>query len=313
MYHPYFRGKQYELVCIRENAQLLATRNFVPIIEPVRKSLRQLEKALEAIGEAGGRAIVIINPDQGDHAADTADLRALIGDHAAVCSGVTLRSEDSIEIARELLDEPPTRAVSIVHAGFTHGKLLVEHLQRREIESHVFIENHCSKLYRRNFQGRPRILLRDGFQLRNNKNYPDREPFSDLHVTFAEEEGMTGFGDFLIVGDEFRDAGGPAWAVAIHITCIDRSRDDEMLIYHFKSDTNDTPADPAGKFAEALARLIEEIDRDGTPIEETRAILEFRQLHAERHFPGLGYVKKLSMQHHVETLARYCEANNIGV
>lgn len=38
---------------------------------------------------------------------------------------------------------------------------------------------------------------------------------------------------------------------------------------------------------------------------ETGAIKEFRELYAQSHFPGLGYVKKLSMKHHIETLAHY--------
>ena len=29
---------------------------------------------------------------------------------------------------------------------------------------------------------------------------------------------MDGFGDFLIVGDDYSDTGGPAYAVAIHLT-----------------------------------------------------------------------------------------------
>lgn len=29
-----------------------------------------------------------------------------------------------------------------------------------------------------------------------------------------------------------------------------------MYVYHFVSDTRDTPTDPAGKFAQALAKLI---------------------------------------------------------
>ena len=49
MYHPYFRGKQFELIIIRETATLLAERNFVPIIEPVKENLGGLEKALKAI------------------------------------------------------------------------------------------------------------------------------------------------------------------------------------------------------------------------------------------------------------------------
>jgi hypothetical protein len=38
---------------------------------------------------------------------------------------------------------------------------------------------------------------------------------------------------------------------------------------------------------------------------ESDAVEEFRWLHEKRHFPGLGYVKKLSMNHHIETLADY--------
>lgn len=78
-----------------------------------------------------------------------------------------------------------------------------------------------------------------------------------------------------------------------------------MYIYHFVSDTKDTPTDPAGKFAQALAKLIAKLDSGSSHILETNAIKEFRQLHAKGHFPGLGSVKKLSMMHHIETLADY--------
>ena len=78
-----------------------------------------------------------------------------------------------------------------------------------------------------------------------------------------------------------------------------------MYVYHFISDTNDTPTDPAGKFAQALEKLIAKLDSDNSHILETEAIKEFRSLHAKGHFPGLGYIKKLSMKHHIETLADY--------
>lgn len=121
---------------------------------------------------------------------------------------------------------------------------------------------------------------------------------------------MVGFGDFLIVGDVYSESGGPAYAVAIHLTFIDPDKDDVMYIYHFVSDTRDTPTDPAGKFAQALAKLIEKLDSGTSHILETEAIKEFRTLHEKGHFPGLGYVKKLSMKHHIETLAAYlCRAD----
>jgi len=116
---------------------------------------------------------------------------------------------------------------------------------------------------------------------------------------------MDGFGDFLIVGDDYSEGGGPAYAIAIHLTFIDSDKDNVMYIYHFVSTTKDTPTDPAGKFGQALAKLIAKLDSGNSKLTETEAIQEFRDLHAKGHFPGLGHVKKLSMKHHIETLAEF--------
>ncbi len=67
MYYPYFRGKQFELIAIRETAETMAQAGFIPIIEPVKETLNGLEKTLKAICEAKGKAIVIVNPSYGDH------------------------------------------------------------------------------------------------------------------------------------------------------------------------------------------------------------------------------------------------------
>lgn len=194
---------------------------------------------------------------------------------------------------------------TFVHAGFTEPKALIEKLGKDFDESeHIFFEQYCGKLYRKHFKGCTRILLRDGFERRRNADHPFVEEFSDLHVTF-EEEDMDGFGDFLIVGDDFSEGGGPAYAVAIHLTFIDPEKDDVMFINHFVSTTNDTPTDPAGKFEQALSKLVAVLDSGNSKLLESAAIAEFRELHANGHFPGLGHVKKLSMKHHIETLADY--------
>ncbi|EED0752965.1 sce7725 family protein, partial [Escherichia coli] len=67
MYYPYFRGKQFELLAIRDTANVMAEAGFTPIIEPVREALNGLERTLKTIQENDGRAIVIINPACGDH------------------------------------------------------------------------------------------------------------------------------------------------------------------------------------------------------------------------------------------------------
>ncbi len=60
MYHSYFRGQQYELITIREAAGLMANSKFVPIIEPVKEALGGLERTLQAVCDAQGKAVVII-------------------------------------------------------------------------------------------------------------------------------------------------------------------------------------------------------------------------------------------------------------
>jgi hypothetical protein len=311
MYHPYFRGKQYELITIRENAELLANSGFVPIVEPVKEALNGLGRALASVGDAGGRAVVIVNPHHGDHADDGEriieflDAGSLEG--ADVSPAVLLKEQFPVDEAVRLCEEFEEQQVTLIHAGFTNGAALAEALgASMNGFRHVFLEDSCGRLYRRHFRGNDRILLRDGFERRRNRDHPPVEFYSDLHVTFAEE-GMNGFGDFLTVGDDYSEGGGPAYAVAIHLTFIDSEQDNAMFVRHFLSRRQDTPTDPAGKFAEALDAMIGDLDRRESPILETTAVQEFRQLHADRHYPGLGYAKKLSMQHHIEILADYFE------
>lgn len=310
MYHPYFRGKQFELITIREMAPLMAASGFVPIIEPVREALKGLERALTEICNAGGKAIVIVNPFHGDHAEDGNSISALLEngflDKGDIMAGILLKNDMGTDEALACFNKHEAHSPTFIHAGFTDAKGLAQILDRRlEQTSHVFFEKHCHKLYRKHFKGAAkRVLLRDGFVRRRNADHPTVEAFSDLHLTYVEED-MDGFGDFLIVGDDFTEGGGPAYAVAIHLTFIDPDQDEVMYIYHFVSTTKDTPTDPGGKFAQALNKLIAELDGAQSHLLDTEAIKEFRFLHAKGHFPGLGSVKKLSMNHHIETLANF--------
>lgn len=309
MYYPYLRGKQNELLTLRENAPLLKQSGFVPIIEPVKESLSGLGKALSAIVEAEGDAIVILNPFHGDHSDNTTSIWSFLQndfkDNLNISPGILLSENVSVDKAKTLCTGFGERLVTLIHAGFTEAKLLVEALDGDTSKfRHVFIDEYCGRLYRRHFKSDQRILIKDGFIKRTNRKHPTVEFFSDLHITY-EEEGVDGFGDFLIVGNDYSEGGGPAYAIAIHLTFIDSSKDDEMHIHHFKSIRQDDPKDPAGKFAEALSKLVDEVKRPETFILQTDAVKEFLDLHERGHFPGLGYVKKLSMKHHIETLADF--------
>ena len=73
-------------------------------------------------------------------------------------------------------------------------------------------------------------------------------------ISLSRMKAWTALAISLVVGDEFSESGGPAYAIAIHLTFIDPDKENEMWIHHFLSERQDTPKDPAGKFAEALAK-----------------------------------------------------------
>jgi len=320
MYHPFLRGKQFELILLREQADLLASSKFVPILEPVKKSLRPLERALMAMEDAGAQVVLIVNPYHGVHTSNDNYLYELItrefSQSENLSIGISLYDTTTRDEVRSLLAKFENWQPTLIHNGLKNPSavsqlLSATHSTNSNDVRHIFFEKHCGLIYRKKFEtAKERVLLKDGFQRQANSRYPDTEFFSDLHLTFGMQ-GVTGFGDFLTVGDDYSEGGGPAYAVAIHLSFIDVDNDEQMYVHHFKSDRTDSPTDPAGKFAEALTKLAREVNAEDSKILRTDAVEEFLELHKERHFPGLGYAKKLSMQHHIETLASFLKGQPI--
>jgi len=312
MYYPFLRGKQFELILLRDNTAFLKSNNIHPVIEPVKKSSTALLKAASALVKEGVEHTLIVNPQVGEYSKEQIIpddlLNELLKNNKVISLGFILHPESKISDLNRFLSAQNDCDISLIHYGFTNGRDLVKAIDGEgRIRRHIFIDEQTSKLYQKQFRqdGVQRILIRDGFRLqKKNAHYPPSEHFSDLHITYPDE-GMDGFGDFLIVGDEFRESGGPAYAVAIHLTYIDNEKDDDMFIYHFISDQTDSPTNPGGKFLEALQKLVNEVKKPDSKILKSNAIDEYLKLYDHKHFPGLGYVKKLSMQHHVELIADY--------
>ena len=309
MYFPFFRGKQYELITIRETAQIIADNNFTPIIEPVKSQLRGLQKSLDILCEVGANVIVIVNPTVGDFANNGEPITDLLEleyeGRDNIYYGLMLTERDSTDSAVAFLNEFDSRNFALIHNGFADGVGLSHAINEcNNVNFHVFLDDKIR--YRRHFREFDnRVMVQNGFERRRNRDHPDTEFFSELHLTYQEELNMDGFGDFSIAGDGYSESGGPAYTVAIHLTYIDETNEDEMFIKHFKSIRQNSPQDPAGKFGEALERLIQSLDSDENQIIESSSIAVFRDLYERGHYPGLGFVKKLSMIHHIETIANY--------
>lgn len=312
MYHPYLRGKQNELILLRENAKLLSDAGMIPIIEPVKKNLAPLEKAIESLAKENVPFILIVNPRNGDFKNDSLPLFSdlidtTLKDYEQFCLGYIVDAESTLLNIKSFLDDNTNRSIAFIHNGYPKANELANVLKDFDnVKKHIFIDKKSQngKLYQTKFikEGISQVLIRDGFNKNKNSDYPDNEQFSELHLTY-KLEGMNGFGDFLIVGDDYSENGGPAYAVALHLTYIG----DEELMYikHFKSIRMDTPTDPAGKFAEALYNLVMEVESEDSQIIKTEAYKKYKEYYEKGHFPGLGVAKKLSMQHHIETLAKF--------
>jgi hypothetical protein len=313
MYHPYFRGKQFELLAVRATAPLMSRHGFTPVIEPVRQGLGGLRTALRAVCDAGGEAVVIVNPAHGDLVRDGEPITELLQtdylDELGLTAGILLTDGTTTEAALRLAETHNTHPVAFVHRNFRSPDQLTVGLVEADIEArHIFMERYCSGRYRAQFPRRGSVLIRDGFERRVNRDHPEVERFSDLHLTFRDER-VEGFGDFLIVGDHYSESGGAAHAVAIHVTYIDRRAGEVMNVRHFVSERRHDPTDAPGKFLEALEAMITFLDSRASQILESEAIREFRDLYDREHFPGLGKVKELSMRHHIETFADYFPAD----
>lgn len=310
MYYPYFRGKQFELVLLRERSRFIASNPINPIIEFVKDNYASMRRVLEALVDAQARFTVIINPLVGELHSQPDRILQCVEDvvpqqYENMSLGYIVNIGTDTRDLKETITKRGRENYAIVHCGQADGgRMSAETGSLDSVKTHIFMDSDTSRLYRRHFgkDGVNKVLIRNGFRIVRNQDYPPKEHFSDLHITH-EDEGMDGFGDFLIVGDEYREAGGPAYAVAIHLTYLDREED--MFVMHFVSERRGSPIDPAGKFREALERLVAELNRPQTPLFCSDACNEYRSLYDSSHFPGLGYVKKLSMQHHLELLAEF--------
>ncbi|MFR0813396.1 MAG: sce7725 family protein [Enterococcus casseliflavus] len=302
MYYPYLRGKQYELLAVRELLERnLITDKVIPIIEPIRETAT-LKKTLCKYFENGKEIYTIINPQVGDYDLYTEN-HPIINELIVVYYDAILMS-DSQSVLNSL--ESLKQSQKFVSFYFTRDDIKnFDLLESNSLDAAInFVKdgNRYSRFFKQ--KGQKIGLIRDAFEKQSrNADYASTtdEFFSDDHL-FFDIEGYSAFSDFSIIGESYIDGGFAPVAVAIHIVYFDS--DQTLRIKHFVSDSNDDISDPAGKFQEALYKLVnwaEEIEE----INESYAIGEFRKLLREKRYPGLGFVKKLSIMHHLEIMNKY--------
>ncbi|MGI8583945.1 MAG: sce7725 family protein [Chitinophagaceae bacterium] len=304
MYFPYLRCKQFELLALREISPVIgATAKISPVLEPVKKSTSSFEKALESLMVNNVNFTIIINPIHGDFVMNAAGIITMINDKLSDYEnfqfGIIINQFTNLDFVTAQLENINfERPITLVHAGRVNDiDALSQWCTTYEIKFNLHGENFPVRRYRGIITADTKVLLDDKFkpQVKNADylNTPD-EFFTDDHL-YYEDDGFVGFGDYLTIGDDYAETGWLPYAIAIHLTY--KKNNNEIWIRHFVSDSNSDSTDVAGKFGEALEKLIEFINSENI---NTHTVNEFRELHNTGHYPGLGSLKKLSIKNHVE-------------
>jgi hypothetical protein len=312
MYFPYFRGKQYELICLRTSASLLKSKKIHPIVEPVRDLWTQCDKMLQALSDHNIGCTLVANPRIGDHAENPNVVLEYICTQNLFKNGIhwlgyIIENEHDFNQIEQYVSNLPHAKWQVFHSGanLQPQQIADKCLGFPQIESHVFRERECGRSYVKAFKDcQNRVVLADSFPKQSkNSEYKMNiiELFSDV-IEFYKSDGYTGFGDYLTIGDLYSEGGGNAkfMTVAIHITLRKSLEDLIIYIQHFTS--QDNQGSIMEKFQRALDTLITDYNSPNSLIYHTNAMEEFKRLWAIEHFPGLGKIKQLSMQHHLELM-----------
>ena len=310
MYYPYLRGKQFELLALREfSNEYKNNSKIVPIIEPVKKQVNGLNAAALSMIENGMKFAVILNPSDGDYKHTGIDndilmsLTALTDDRDHWIPAYIYKHN-----GKTLLEHAKQNNLSNLMIIFPSGadvndEVLMEFLSKDEVAYVVSgnLSNNRSARGRLLRLGKALISLEDRFNERpRNADYANEvdEIFSE-DFAYYKEDGLAGFADFTPMAKDFIEGGMLPYAIAIHLTY--QKSDDQIFVHHFVSDNNFDQSNIRGKFHEAAVKIAPFFNNNG--LYHTSAVDELiRRADSDDGYPGLGYIKKLSVKNHLELI-----------
>jgi len=294
MYIPYFRGKQFDLIGLRESVSMgLVGKSTFPLIEPVRDS-KQLLKTLGKFVEKQQEILVVVNPEVGQ-----------------VQKGMT-----KLHGWEEFYDCPYVTPVYIINHAFEAEDMLrgeyvflstnyirdkLEKLAKTHQPKYHIISD-VARLRRQIKTNR--VLLTDPFtKLNHGADYLELEDeFYCDDYKFIKEDGYIGFSNYGIDGEHYYDKGFPSRTVVLHILYLDRYN--SIRIKHFASDSNESHENPKVKFNEALGKLVKWQNYFSKEIPLTVGLSELVSYYYSGEYLGPGTVKKLLVMHQLELMGK---------
>lgn len=304
MYFPYLRGKQYELIALRELVEKgLLSDKVIPIIEPI-KLTPTLKSTLAKFVETEREIGIILNSQVGkfnkEYKAEERDSHF-----------EELLSSKYVIKAHVMNDSSAFEVKQLEREGQSSEELMVLHINKNHLSKYQTIFEGASLLNTmipddtlfRNTIPTNRILLEDRFpKLDRNSDYKNKDEFFSADHLYYKDNNYIGFSDYSIVGEKFKESGFAPYAVAIHIVYFNKKK--HLRVKSFVSDSNDNYNDPAGKFYEAVGHLNEWL---GNKDINTNGLQQLKEHYQNQTYPSLGPVKKLSIMHHLELMSNYLD------
>ena len=320
MYYPYFRGRQNELLCLREllESNKLSDK-IIPVIEPVRFN-STFFTTLEQFIQKDRKIIIIKNPQVGkffaeqhvteEKAVNETDDKKKRNLEKTLENYATILQDEHLLPAYIMCDEIKEKIIAgeiiskeVIIINKDKGNYSLYLDEGDDLEAVLtFIPK--DEDFKDEVFG-DTIILEDVYnKARRNVDYLEKpdDMFSKNHLVFTRR-GYQGFSDFSIVGDEYEESGFAPLAIAIHIVYFDEKK--VLRIHHFVSDSNENPSDPARKFEEAVGKIVDWKKLQNMVMTDGLSQLILCYEHGK--FPGLGVIKKYSLMHHLELLGSFLE------
>lgn len=300
MYFPYLRGRQFELIALREFSAISERNDFViPIIEPVKKTFNSMKLAIAQFNSNNLTYALILNPEVGDinSVPEITDaLESLLTDRTSWIPAFIINN-NSTQILQLIRANSYENVMIICNDSTDTSSQEFDNLVLSSSVTYVVSKENRTLKRKLTPHNKKMVRLDDNFNAqRKNSDYltiPE-EKFTEEHL-FYSEEGYHGFSDYTPLISEYKEGGAAPFAVCIHLTYQKQNR--EVWIRHFTSISNDDRANIQGKFAEAANKAMAFLDSENI---HTEASDELRQYFSERRYPGLGMSKKISIKHHIE-------------
>jgi hypothetical protein len=308
MYLPFLRGKQFELLALRELTALpLIDSKISPIIEPVKRDVKSIETAIRALAPSRIAVLLIVNPEQGELKKNYNPILELVerlskaGVNNIIPTYLIANERDFIFFQQNVASMNYLQTgYALIHLNqISSGTALKEIANNSNLKFNIIHVNHLIAL-RRGFNTPSLAFLNDPFvkQKRNVDYEESQDEIFSSDYFYYKTEGFSAFSDYLTIGAEYVEGGMLPYAVAIHLTYKDPDSEN-IRIRHFLSDNNLDTSDTAGKFGEALAKLVQFLNERNI---HTVASEQFRDYLSRGAYPGLGVIKKLSLMHHIELI-----------